>query len=160
MESHNLKCSLFLALMQHAVDGATRSTSGSWWSSSPTAHPILFPEKMSALPGCHSLPTSANHLRRESVRGLIACHWLSDPPLGVVAQPYTHLSLPQLRLQSSISTTPAVILIWPWTEFQKNIHFCFTDYGKAFDCVNHNKLWKILQEMGISDHLTCVQRNL
>ena len=45
-------------------------------------------------------------------------------------------------------------------EFQKNIYLCFTDYAKAFDCVNHNKLWKILQEMGIPDHLTCLLRNL
>ena len=46
------------------------------------------------------------------------------------------------------------------TEFQKNIYFCFTDYVKAFDCVDHNKLWKILKEMGIPDHLTCLLRNL
>ena len=45
-------------------------------------------------------------------------------------------------------------------EFQKNIYFCFIDYVKAFDCVDHNKLWKILQERGISDHLTCLLRNL
>ena len=45
-------------------------------------------------------------------------------------------------------------------EFQKNISFCFIDYGKAFDCVDHNKLWKILQETGIPDHLTCLLRNL
>ena len=45
-------------------------------------------------------------------------------------------------------------------EFQKNIYFCITDYMKAFDCVNHNKLWKILQEMGIPHHLTCLLRNL
>ena len=45
-------------------------------------------------------------------------------------------------------------------EFQKNIYFCFIDYSKAFDCVDHNKLWKILQEMGIPDHLTCLLRNL
>ena len=45
-------------------------------------------------------------------------------------------------------------------EFQKNIYFCFIDYAKAFDCVDHNKLWKILQEMGIPDHLTCFLRNL
>ena len=45
-------------------------------------------------------------------------------------------------------------------EFQKNIYFCFIDYGKAFDCVDHNKLWKILKEMGISDHLTSLLRNL
>ena len=45
-------------------------------------------------------------------------------------------------------------------EYQKNIYFCFNDYAKAFDCVDHNKLWKILQEMGIPDHLTCLLRNL
>ena len=45
-------------------------------------------------------------------------------------------------------------------EFQKNIYFCFSDTAKAFDCVDHNKLWKILQEMGIPDHLTCLSRNL
>ena len=45
-------------------------------------------------------------------------------------------------------------------EFQENIYFCFIDYVKAFDCVDHNKLWKILKEMGISDHLTCLFRNL
>ena len=44
-------------------------------------------------------------------------------------------------------------------EFQKNIYFCFIDYAKAFDCVDHNKLWKILQETGIPDHLTCLLRN-
>ena len=44
-------------------------------------------------------------------------------------------------------------------KFQKNIYFCFIDYCKAFDCVNHNKLWKILKEMGIPDHLTCLLRN-
>ena len=45
-------------------------------------------------------------------------------------------------------------------EFQKNIYFCFIDYAKAFDYVDHNKLWKILKEIGISDHLTCLLRNL
>ena len=45
-------------------------------------------------------------------------------------------------------------------EFQKNIYFCFIDYAKAFDCVDHNKLWKILEEMAILDHLTCLLRNL
>ena len=45
-------------------------------------------------------------------------------------------------------------------EFQKNIYFCFIDYAKAFGCVDHNKVWKILQEMGIPDHLTCLLRNL
>ena len=45
-------------------------------------------------------------------------------------------------------------------EFQKNIYFCFIDYAKAFDCLEHNKLWKILKEMRIPDHLTCLLRNL
>ena len=45
-------------------------------------------------------------------------------------------------------------------ELQKNIYFCFIDYDKAFDCVDHNKLWKILQDMGIPDHLTCLLRKL
>ena len=45
-------------------------------------------------------------------------------------------------------------------EFQKNIYFCFIDYAKTFDCLDHNKLWKILKEMGIPDHLTCLLRNL
>ena len=53
----------------------------------------------------------------------------------------------------------------PWIiekarEYQKNIYLCFTDYAKAFDCMNHNKLWGILKEMGIPDHLTCLLRNL
>ena len=45
-------------------------------------------------------------------------------------------------------------------EFQKNIYFCFPDYAKAFDCVDHSQLWKILKQMGIPDHLTCLLRNL
>ena len=45
-------------------------------------------------------------------------------------------------------------------EFQKNIYFCFIDYAKAFECVDHNKLWKILKEIGIPDHLICLLRNL
>ena len=53
----------------------------------------------------------------------------------------------------------------PWIiekarDFQKNIYFCFFDYAKTFDCVDHNKLWKILNEMGIPDHLGCLPRNL
>ena len=45
-------------------------------------------------------------------------------------------------------------------EFQENIYFCFIDYTKSFDCIDHNKLWEILQEMGIADHLICLLRNL
>ena len=60
---------------------------------------------------------------------------------------------PEIKLPTSTGSSKK-------QEFQKNIYFCFIDYAKAFDCVDHNKLWNILQEMGISDHLTCLLRNL
>ena len=61
------------------------------------------------------------------------------------------------------TTDPIANILWiieKAREFHKNIYFCFTDYAKAFDCVSHNKLWKILKEMGIPDHLTSLLRNL
>ena len=60
---------------------------------------------------------------------------------------------PEIKLPASAGS-------WKKEEFQKNIYFCFIDYAKAFDCVGHNKLWKILKEMGIPDHLTYLLRNL
>ena len=60
---------------------------------------------------------------------------------------------PEIKLPTSTGSSKK-------QEFQKNIYFCFIDYTKAFDCVDHNKLWKILIEMGIPDHLTCLLRNL
>ena len=60
---------------------------------------------------------------------------------------------PEIKLPTSIGSSKK-------QEFQKNIYFCFIDYAKAFDCVDHNKLWKILKEMEIPDHLTCLLRNL
>ena len=60
---------------------------------------------------------------------------------------------PEIKLATSAES-------WKKQEFQKNISFCFSDYAKAFDCVDHNKLWKILKEMGIPDRLTCLLRNL
>ena len=60
---------------------------------------------------------------------------------------------PEIKLQTSTGSLKK-------QEFQKNIYFCFIDYVKAFDCMDHNKLWKILKEMGIPDHLTCLLRNL
>ena len=84
------------------------------------------------------------------------------------------LKIPQVRLQelSDVQVrfrkgrgTREQIANICWTietasEFQTNIYFCFTDQAKVFDCVDHNKLWKILKEMGIPDHLTCLLRNL
>ena len=63
-------------------------------------------------------------------------------------------------VQSAILREYQVANIKKAREFQKNIYFCFIDYAKAFDCVDHNKLWKVLQEMGIPDHLTCLLKNL
>ena len=60
----------------------------------------------------------------------------------------------------SFSNTNMHWIIVKARKFQKSIYFCFIDYAKAFDCVDHNKLWKILKEMGIPDHLTCLLRNL
>ena len=60
---------------------------------------------------------------------------------------------PEIKLPTSTGSSKK-------EEFQKNIYFYFIDYAKAFDCVDHNKLWKILKEMGIPDHLICLLRNL
>ena len=62
-------------------------------------------------------------------------------------------------LLSLFGTRDQITIIEKVREFQKNIYFCFIDHAKAFDCVDHNKLWKIIQEVGIPDHLTCL-RNL
>ena len=62
---------------------------------------------------------------------------------------------PEIKLPTSICW-----IIEKARKFQKNIYFCFTDYAKSFECVDHNKLWKILKEMGITDHLTCPLGNL
>ena len=60
---------------------------------------------------------------------------------------------PEIKLPTSVGSSKK-------QEFQKNIYICFIDYAKAFDCVDHNKLWNILQEMGTPDHLICLWRNL
>ena len=60
---------------------------------------------------------------------------------------------PEIKLPTSTGSSKK-------QEFQKNIYFCFIDYAKAFDYVDHNKLWKILKEIGIPEHLTCLLRNL
>ena len=81
-------------------------------------------------------------------------------------QQYINCELPdvQVGFRKGRGTRDQIASIH-WTikkarEFQKNIYFCFTMYAKAFDCVDHNKLWKILKEMGMPDHLTCLLRNL
>ena len=80
-------------------------------------------------------------------------------------QQYMNHELPDVRADFRKAEEPEIKL--PTSngsskkqEFQKNIYFCFIDYAKAFDCVDHNKLWRILKEMGIPDHLTCLLRNM
>ena len=81
-------------------------------------------------------------------------------------QQYVNRELPDVQegfIKSSGTRDQIANICWITEKgrmFQKNIYFCFIDYAKAFDCVDHNKLWKILKEMGIPDHLTCLLRNL
>ena len=86
--------------------------------------------------------------------------------LQVRLQQYMNCELPDVQagFRKGRGTTDQIANIC-WIieiarEFQKNIYFCFIDYAKAFDCVDHNKLWKILKDVGIPDHLTCLLRNL
>ena len=86
--------------------------------------------------------------------------------IQVRLQQYMNWKLPniQARFREGRGTSDQIAnfcgIIEKAREFQKNIYFCFIDYAKAFDCVDHNKLWKILKEMAIPDHLTCLLRNL
>ena len=81
-------------------------------------------------------------------------------------QQYVNSELPDIQagfrkvIGSRDQTANICWIIEKAREFQKNIYFCFMDYAKAFDCVDHNKLWKILKEMRIPDHLTCLLKNL
>ena len=75
-------------------------------------------------------------------------------------QQYVKRELPDVGRGTRDQTANICWIIKKAREFQKNIYFCFIDYAKAFDCVDHDTLWKILKEMGIPDHLTCLLRNL
>ena len=84
----------------------------------------------------------------------------------VMFQPYVNCELPDVQVvfrKGRGTRDPIANIHWiseKAREFQKNIYFCFIEYAKAFDCVDHNKPWKILKVMGIPDHLTCFLRNL
>ena len=81
-------------------------------------------------------------------------------------QQYVNRELPEVQAgfrKGRVTRDQTANILWIMEkarEFQKNIYFCFIDYAKTFDCVDHNKLWKILKEMGIPDHLICLLRNL
>ena len=100
---------------------------------------------------------------------LLGCLWLLQNCHGAggcVIQQYVNRELPDVQagFRKGRGTRDQIAnirwIIKKAREFQKKIYFCFIDYAKAFDCVDHNKLWKILKEMGIPDHLTCLLRNL
>ena len=103
-----------------------------------------------------------------TIRAFLIAQLVKNPP----AMPMQVTLIPLLGLEDPLEKGWAThsdifgLPLWlSWImekarEFQKNIYVCFIDYAKAFDCVDHNKLWKILQEMRIPDHLTCLLRNL
>ena len=93
--------------------------------------------------------------------------WASKVMLNILQgrlQPYLNQDVSDVQGEFGKGTRDQIVnihwIIEKAREFQKNIYFCSTDYAEAFDCVDHNKLWKILKEMGILDHLTCLLRNL
>ena len=80
-------------------------------------------------------------------------------------QQYVNCELPDIQVgftkgRGTRDQIANILWIIEKAEFQKSIYFCFIDYAKDFDCVDHNKLWEILQEIGVPDHLTCLLRNL
>ena len=103
------------------------------------------------------LPHNYTHLTREQNNAQNSPNWL---------QQYVNRELPDVQagFRKGRGTRDQIAnirwIIEKAREFQKLIYFCFIDYAKAFDSVDHNKLWKILKEMGIPDHLTCLLRNL
>jgi len=118
---------------------------------------------------CHTLCDPMDYiLPGSSVHGILQARkleWVAFPSAGDLPDPEIKPGSPALQADSLPSepfgeTANIHQIIKKARVFQKNIYFCFIDYAKAVDCVNHNKLWKILKEMGIPDHLTCLLRNL
>ena len=112
------------------------------------------------------IPSHAKECLNYRTTALISCTYkVMLKILQARFQEYVNHELPDVQagLEKGKGTKiklPTSVAIEKAREFQKNIYFCFIDYTKAFDCVDHNKLWKILQEMGIPDHLMCFLRNL
>ena len=103
---------------------------------------------------CRMVPFSPHPLQHK-IHDVWVLKWCGPSMiLGSQHIPLLFLTVPQTGHTLSFNTFHQA------KEFQKNIYFCFIDYAKAFDCVDHNKLWKILKEMGIPDHLTCLLRNM
>ena len=130
-------------------------------------------ENSAAVTGLKKVSFHSNPKERQCQRMLkLPCnctHHASKVMLQILLvrfQQYVNQELPDIQagLRKGRGTRDQVAnihwIIEKAREFQKNIYFCFTDYTKAFDCVDHDKLWKILQDMGIPDHLTCLLRSL
>ena len=122
-------------------------------------------EKVSFIP----VPKKGNAKRCSNYRTIALISHASKVMLNILQarlQQYVNRKLPdvQAAFRKGRGTRDQIANIcWimeKGREFQKNIYFCFIDYAKAFDCVDQNKLWKTLKEMGIPDHLTCLLRNL
>ena len=115
------------------------------------------------------IPKKGNAKECSNYRTIALISYASKVMLKILQarlQQYVNCEIPdvQARFRKDRGTRDQIANIY-WIirkarDFQKNIYFCFIDYTKAFDCVDHNKLWKILQEMGIPDHVTCLLRNL
>ena len=116
----------------------------------------------------HSNPKKGNAKKCSNCRTMALISHASKVMLKILQarlQHYVNRELPDVKAgfrkaQEQRSNCWHPLDHWKAREFQKNIYFCFIDYAKAFDCVDHNKLWKTLKEMGIPDHLTCLLRNL
>ena len=117
----------------------------------------------------HSSPKKGNAKECSDYRTIIIISHASKVMLKILQarpQQYVNCELPDIQTgfrkgrgaRDQIANIHRIIE--KAREFQENIYFCFNDSAKAFDCVDHNKLWKILQEMGIPDHLTCLRSNL
>ena len=115
------------------------------------------------------IPKKANAKECSNYRTIVLISHISKVMLKILharLQQHVNWELPDVqgRFRKGRGTRDQIVNIW-WIiekarEFQKNIYLCFIDYTKVFDCVDHNKLWKILKEMGIPDHLTYLLRNL
>ena len=148
------------------IEPASPALAGECFTTEPPGNPQEFScdcraHKRSGCPGLGRGPVSASPWA-SGERGSVRHHLRSCSRL----QQYVNRELPDVQagFRRGRGTRDQIANIH-WIsekarEFWKNIYFCFIDYAKAFDCVDHNKLWKILKEMGITDHLTCLLRNM
>ena len=123
-------------------------------------------ENSAVVTGLEKVSFHSNHKERQCQRIYKLLQQVMLKILQVRLQQYMNQELPDIQAAlrkgrgSRDQTANIHRILEKAREFQKNIYFFFIDYAKAFDCVDHIKLWKILQEVGIPDHITCLMRNL